>query len=112
MKLLLDVNPSWQLCKAPSARFTRVEHVKKIPLSDPVPDEEVWDHPKANEFCVVTNDEDFLKLLPKVGFPPKVILPRMGSQSTDFVRDALLRHTADIDYSERSEDYGLLEIYG
>jgi predicted nuclease of predicted toxin-antitoxin system len=60
----------------------------------------------------VTNDEDFLKLLLKVGFPPKVVLLRMGNQSTDFVRDTLLRHTADIDYLEKSEDYGLLEIYG
>jgi predicted nuclease of predicted toxin-antitoxin system len=61
---------------------------------------------------IVTNDEDFLNLLLKVGFPPKVVLQRMGNQSMDFVRDTLLRHTADIDYLEKSEDYGLLEIYG
>jgi predicted nuclease of predicted toxin-antitoxin system len=50
MKLLLDANLSWRPCEALSAHFTRVEHVKKIPLSDPAPDEEVWDYPKANEF--------------------------------------------------------------
>lgn len=112
MKLLLDANLSWRLCNLLSQNFPSVLHVNKIPLPQPASDDSIWSYAKENGYCIVTNDEDYLRLLLKNGFPPKLILLRMGNQSTRFVRDTLLKHTADIVLLEKAEDYGLLEIHG
>lgn len=112
MKLLLDANLSWRLCELLSHHFPLVEHVNKIAIPHPASDEAIWNYAKENDYCIVTNDEDFLKILLKSGFPPKLILLRMGNQSTTFIADVLIKHTTDISSLEKSDEYGFLEIYG
>lgn len=106
------LNLSWRLIEPLSHHFNSVVHINKIPIAHPASDEAIWQYADANDFCIVTNDEDLLKLLLKKGFPPKLILLRMGNQSTTFVREILLKRAADLRELEKSEEYGLLEIYG
>src|SRR5947207_3374438 len=100
MTLLLDANLSWRLRARLSQYFPGIEHVRDIGISNPATDEAIWDYAKANNCCIVTSDEDFLNILLKSGYPPKLILLRMGNQSTEFVGDVLQKHIADINALE------------
>lgn len=111
MKLLLDANLSWRLCQYLAAQFPGIEHVRNIPISQPATDEAIWQFAKANGYVIVTNDEDFLRLVLQRGFPPKVVLLRLGNQHTNMLRDVLLKHKTDIEALAASDEYGFLEVY-
>lgn len=49
----------------------------------------------------MTNDEDYYYLLLQKGFPPKIVLLKMGNQSTKKITEILTKHKQDI--------YGLYE---
>ena len=59
---------------------------------------------------IVTNDEDFYHFLLQKGFPPRIILLRMGNQSTKQITETLTKHQQNILDLYESKDYGLLEI--
>ena len=60
---------------------------------------------------IVTNDEDFLNLSIQKGYPPKVILLRMGNQSTSYIAQVLLKHEAHIAALFSDLRSGVLELY-
>ncbi len=82
MKLLLDANLSWRLVKLLKEHFKEVLHVKDTSLPYPSSDISIWNYALANNFCIVTNDEDFLHLLLQKGFPPEIILLKTGNKTT------------------------------
>ena len=112
MTLLLDANLSWRLCQKLSQYFPGIRHVKDIGIATPSTDDAIWEYAAANQCCIVTNDEDFLNILLKRGFPPKLVLLKMGNQSTKAVEEVLMKHVADISALEGAVDFGFLEIYG
>ena len=85
MKILIDANISWRLVKLLNAAFSEILHVERTGLPIPADDIVIWDWAKQNDYIIVTNDEDFLNLSIQNGFPPKVILLRMGNQSTSSI---------------------------
>jgi predicted nuclease of predicted toxin-antitoxin system len=111
MKLLLDANLSWRLVKRLSADLPQIEHVTRTGLPIPARDKEIWRWAKANEFLIVTNDEDFANLLMLRGFPPKIILIRRGNQTTEQVANLLISSRPAIEAMEASEHQGLIEIF-
>lgn len=111
MKLLLDANLSWRLCKDLSLHFEEVRHVDNIDLKVPPKDHEIWEWARENNFVIVTNDEDFLNLSTIHGFPPRLILLRTGNQSNEFIKDLLIRHQDDIQNLALSDQHGIVEIY-
>jgi predicted nuclease of predicted toxin-antitoxin system len=111
MKLLLDANLSWRLVRRLSNDFAVVEHVTRTGLPIPADDKEIWDWALANDFIIVTNDEDFSNLLILRGFPPKVVLLRRGNQTTDQVAALIIASRNDIEALHKNTHYGLLEIY-
>ena len=113
IKLLLDANLSWRLTKLlPEQDFHAVVHINSVrELIAPAKDIEIWDWAKTNGFCIVTNDEDFLNLMLQKGFPPKIILFRVGNQSTQSLGEILVRHKQDIIDLLNSESTGVLEIF-
>lgn len=111
MKLLLDANISWRLASKLKQHFDDCVHVDKTFLPVPATDAEIWDFAKANDFILVTNDEDFLNLLVVKGFPPKVVLLRTGNQTNNFIESLLVKHKSSIAALEAADDYGLLELY-
>jgi len=111
MKLLLDANISWRLAAKLSEHFPGTIHVDKVRTAPPLSDIEIWNYASENTYLIVTNDEDFLNFVNLKGFPPKVIMLRMGNQSNDFVLEVLIKHKAEIEALILSSQLGLLQIY-
>ena len=109
VRLLLDENLSWRLAKALKDSFEQVAHAATL-LGEAASDIAVWNHALKEGQCIVTNDDDFHSLSLVKGFPPKVILLRMGNQSTKYVADTLIKHRQDIEVFISSEEHGVLEI--
>ncbi len=111
MKLLLDANLSWRLCKLIQHDFDEVQHVDKIGLKIPPQDITIWQWAKEQAYHIVTNDEDFLHLTTTKGFPPKIVLLRTGNVSTQQVAQLLVKHKDDIQSLANTKEYGVLQIY-
>jgi predicted nuclease of predicted toxin-antitoxin system len=111
MKLLIDANISWRLAKLLHNTFPDILHVERTGLPIPAEDTLIWDWAKDNDYIIVTNDEDFLNMSIQMGFPPKVILLRMGNQSTKNVAIILEKYKADIEYLASDPYSGVLEIF-
>lgn len=111
MNLLLDANLSWRLVKPLKEHFKKVLHIKDTPLPYPSSDISIWNYALTNNFCIVTNDDDFLNLLLQKGFPPKIILLKTGNQNNKYIQNILLKHKNEIETLFASSEYGLLEIY-
>jgi predicted nuclease of predicted toxin-antitoxin system len=110
--LLLDENLSWRLVRSLQPNFPGTQHSSDAGLQKPISDQHIWDLAKRTDRMIVTNDEDFLHILMQKGFPPKVILLKIGNASTHQVADTLIRHRNDIFELMRSDLLGILEIYG
>ena len=82
----------------------------KTDLPVPAKDIEFWEYAKKHDLMIVTNDEDYYYLLSQKGFPPKIILLRIGNQSTKEITKVLTKHQKDILDLYETKDYGLLEI--
>ena len=111
MKILLDANLSWRLVKQLMPPFPHILHVERTGLPIPADDIDVWNWAKANDCMIVTNDEDFFNLLIQKGFPPKIVMLRMGNQSTKSVANTLHRRFAEIQMLHESDQYGVLELF-
>ncbi len=111
MKLLFDANLSYRLVKALEFIYPNSLHVGRTGLKEPATDSEIWDWAKKKDFTVVTNDEDFMLLLAQKGFPPKIILLRIGNQKTNYIAEILAQNEENIQAFHDSQDLGLLEIW-
>ncbi|MCU0348092.1 MAG: DUF5615 family PIN-like protein [Saprospiraceae bacterium] len=111
MKLLLDANLSWRIVKKLSIDFPGVEHVTRTGLAIPASDKDIWKWAKANQYSIVTNDEDFANPLMLRGFPPKIILIRRGNLASEQVAALLIESRNGIEALDKSEHQGLIEIY-
>ena len=110
MKLLLDANLSWRLVKKLSSHFSEVYHVDSLALPSPATDIDIWHWAKKQEAIIVTNDEDFFYFSLQKGFPPSIVLLRIGNQSTQQIAKTLTDRKVDIESLHKSQEYGLLEI--
>lgn len=110
MKLLIDANISWRIVKMLSPLF-EVIHVEKTNLNQPATDGDIWNYAKMNDMVIVTNDEDFLNLSLLYGFPPLIILLRLGNQKTQTIADAITLHASSIFDMRNSQHAGVLEIF-
>ena len=110
MKLLLDANLSWRLVAVLKQHFEDCLHVDSVGLSVPAKDAEIWDYARKNNMIIVTNDEDFIDFMNVKGFPPKVILLKIGNQLRLFIANLLIRRKEEILAFSISNEVGLLEI--
>jgi predicted nuclease of predicted toxin-antitoxin system len=110
MKLLLDANLSWRMISVLKQHFDDCFHVDSIGLNVPPKDSEIWDYALRNGLIIVTNDEDFIDFVNVKGFPPKVILLRIGNQSRLYITNLLIQRKDDILALSTSSEFGLLEI--
>jgi predicted nuclease of predicted toxin-antitoxin system len=109
MKLLLDANVSWRLTSVLQEHFGECVHVNNTELPKPATDTEIWKYAAANGYIIITQDSDFLNLFEIKGFPPKIILLRVGNIDRKKTEKILLQAKSSIVELENS-DYGLLEI--
>ena len=111
MKLLLDANLSWRLEKKLTEDFAEVFRVDSCGLPIPATDISIWNWAKDHDAVIVTNDEDFMRFTLQKGFPPNVVLLRIGNQSTSGVAATIKIKKEDIERLYRSQEYGILEIF-
>lgn len=109
MKLLLDANLSWRLIPVLKEHFGECTHINKTDLPKPASDTEIWNYASANSYAIVTQDSDFLNFFETKGFPPKIILIRVGNMDRKKAEEILIQAKhAIIDLENGS--HGLLEI--
>ena len=109
MKLLLDANLSWRMTAVLAEHFGECVHVNKTDLPRPAKDIEIWNYAAVNGYTIATQDADFLNLFETKGFPPKIILLRVGNIDVKTAEKIFLQAKSSIVGLENS-DYGLLEI--
>jgi predicted nuclease of predicted toxin-antitoxin system len=90
--------------------FDACVHVDNIGLRVPAKDVEIWEYARKNDMVIVTNDEDFFKIFSIKGFPPKVIMLRMGNQSRKDIEQILISLKNRIADFVNATDYGVLEF--
>ncbi|MEM8893485.1 MAG: DUF5615 family PIN-like protein [Bacteroidota bacterium] len=111
MKILLDANLSWRLIKHLEGYYEQVIHVDNLPLEQPAKDIEIWNFAKNNDFIIITNDEDFLDLSLTKGHPPRVVLLRLGNQSTAHISRLLIEKKKNLEELKGNGNMSVLEIY-
>ena len=109
MKILLDANISWKLINLIKDVFPNCMHADNIGLAFPAKDNEIWRYAKENDCTIITKDSDFVSLLEINGYPPKIILLKMGNNGNKALSEIIIKAEKDIkDFI--ASDYGLLEI--
>lgn len=69
--------------------FPNASHVQLHGLAEKT-DTEIWDFAKLNDFCIVTQDADFMERSRLYSSPPKVVWLRCGNAPTNQV-ETLIR---------------------
>lgn len=109
MKLLLDENISYRVVKAISSVFPESMHINKhVTVWE---DNQIFAFAMANEFSIVTFDEDFYDIQLLEGYPPKIIWLRFGNSSNQRITSKLLENQQAIISFLNNADVGILEIY-
>ena len=93
VRLLFDENLSPRLVRDLADIFPDSAHVRDLRLQS-APDEDIWRRAAADEFIIVTKDDDFRQRSFLFGFPPKVIWLHVGNCRRE-ESAAVLRHALD-----------------
>jgi len=75
----------------------------------PAKDTEIWNYAAVNGYTIITQDSDFLNLFETRGYPPKIILLRVGNMNKKMAEEIIVYAKQSILDLENS-NYGLLEI--
>jgi predicted nuclease of predicted toxin-antitoxin system len=109
MKLLFDQNVSPRLASLLADLFPDCAHVENLGLgtSD---DLAIWQYAKANDYVIVSKDEDFNLLSVARGTPPKVLWLLLGNCKTSEIEAAIRCELAAIQQFEADPNAGTLVI--
>ncbi|RYE32920.1 MAG: hypothetical protein EOP42_08850 [Sphingobacteriaceae bacterium] len=80
IKLIVDENISWRLKK--HLKDWQILPVVQILTNQRINDHAIWKFAKANNYHILTFDEDFTDIQNLQGYPPKIIWLRFGNSST------------------------------
>ena len=101
MKLLVDENLAPGLAEQLADLFPGSVHVTAVGLGS-MSDAVIWEFAGANQFTLVTKDNDFVNLSLTLGSPPKVVLLQTGNCSTSRI-ERIIRLNA-VRFSEFDSD--------
>jgi len=108
MRFLLDNNLSYKLKKCFVSAGHECEHVSNLAMQK-ANDMDIWSFARSNNYIIVTQDNDFTDILNFNGYPPKVLLLKIGNCRTNEIADLLNRNMSAIqDVFE--EDVGIIEL--
>ena len=109
MKLLLDNNLSYKLCKPLEQFFPLSAHVNSV-LTFNAADLEIWSFANEHNYTILTKDNDFNELSLLKGCPPKIVHLLCGNATTSEIL-LLLNISADAILNfDKSQDC-VLKIY-
>ena len=95
MKLLFDENISPKLPGLLKALFTGSAHVRECRLLG-LPDEDIWEYARANNFIIVSKDSDFQQRSMLYGSPPKFVWLQIGNCTSNQIVALITTHEEDI----------------
>ncbi len=101
MKLLLDENLSRRLLPPLAVAYPGSSHVALVGLEQ-ASDLEMWEFARANDYVIVTKDDDFSALSALRGHPPRIIKLTLGNSDNARVLAVLLTNSEQI--AERFTD--------
>jgi len=109
MRLIADENISWRLKKLlPEWDILPSNEIKPAQrLTDLL----IWKFAKANQYHILTFDEDFSDIQNIFSYPPKIIWLRTGNITTTEIAVLPIKYEADIDHFTDSDELGIFEIY-
>jgi predicted nuclease of predicted toxin-antitoxin system len=110
MRLLFDQNLSFKLCQRLAALYPESTRAGMIEM-DRVPDWQLWEYPRQNDFTIVTQDGDFSDLSCLHRWPPKIVWLRCGNQPTRIIENLPRSHHAAIIEFKNDPSTGVLEIW-
>lgn len=84
-------------------------HLRSVRLAT-APDQTVWQYAAANDFAVVSKDDDFRQLSILRGAPPKVIRLQVGNSSTSLIVELLRRRFPAIESFLRDDEASFLIV--
>ena len=93
------------------SKFDEIAHITDCGFKDDAPDKDIWNYAGRNRYALVSNDEDFFRIASDKGFPPKIVMLKMGNQSTRYIAQILAKHKSEIAEFMEHEEYGVLEIF-
>jgi predicted nuclease of predicted toxin-antitoxin system len=109
VKLLFDHNLSPRLVNRLADLLPNASHTSLVGL-ERVSDIAVRSYAQAHGYTIVTKDSDFNDLSVLRGFPPRVILLRLGNCRTADMENALRRNHATIVDFANDPTAGVLEL--
>ena len=109
MPLITDENISWRLKKLmPEWEILPSNEIKP---AQRLTDFMIWQFAKANQYTILTFDEDFSELQNLYSYPPKVIWLRTGNVSTGEIVSLLLSLQDNIRDFLSNNELGIYEVY-
>jgi predicted nuclease of predicted toxin-antitoxin system len=109
VKLLFDENLSPKLVALLAAEYPGSAQVELVGLRGAT-DSAIWDYAQANDFILVSKDNDFRQKAFLLGAPPKVIWLAVGNSGTALVARLLKRNLEEVESFAVSADDGLLVL--
>ncbi|MFC6222820.1 DUF5615 family PIN-like protein [Hymenobacter artigasi] len=110
MKLLLDENLSPKLVRYLAPAFPDSLHVRDVQL-DARQDSTIWQWARANDFTILTQDDDSFLLAQLRGQPLKIVYLRFGNRGVRVMAEQLQRqHRLIAEFISESEA-PCLELY-
>ena len=91
--------------------FWEILPSNEINIGQRLTDLMIWRFAKANQFTILTFDEDFSEIQNLFSFPPKIIWLRTGNVSTNEIAQLLIKLKDDIDEFMNNDELGIYEIY-
>jgi predicted nuclease of predicted toxin-antitoxin system len=110
LSLLFDQNLSRKLVTRLTDIFPNSSHVQFHQLAE-ASDTEIWNFAKRKNFCIVTQDADFVERSRLYGSPPKVIWLRCGNATAIQVENILRSSLEAIQELCNNPNIDCLEIY-
>ena len=110
MRLLFDQNISARIIPLLREAFPGSTQVTLEGLSN-ARDLEIWHWAKKNDYSIVTFDSDFVDILTLKGFPPKIILLRLGNRRTRELAEVIQNRQSVIQEFLNDNNIGCLEIF-
>lgn len=109
MKLLLDENLSRRLVPVLQGKYPGATQVAVAGLQQAT-DAEIWEFARLHGYIIVTKDDDFTGLQDLHGFPPKLIVLRLGNCTNRQVLEMLLASADYLSHLLEQPGTGLIEI--
>jgi len=110
MKLLLDQNLSHKLCARLADVFPGSVQARLIGM-DQSDDTQLWQHAKAQDLVIVTQDVDFVNMSLLHGHPPKIIWLRCGNQPSQAIEKILRSNLIAIRAFAADHKAGFMELF-